>query len=153
MDSIKIRKATLADLNTLLAFEQGVIAAERPFDPTLKEEIISYYDIRKMIPATDVEIIVAVVDNQIIASGYARLEVAKPYLKHKNYGHLGFMYTIPEYRGQGVNAKIIAALKEWCNSQDATEIRLDVYSDNENAIKAYTKFGFKKHLTNMRLNP
>lgn len=153
MDSIKIRKAILADLNTLLEFEQGVIAAERPFDPTLKEGKIRYYNISKMIAATDVEIIVAVVNNQIIASGYARLEVAKPYLKHKNYGYLGFMYTVPEYRGQGVNAKIITVLKEWCNSQDAPEIRLDVYSDNENAIKAYTKFGFKKHLTNMRYTP
>ena len=31
-----VRKATLDDLPTLLLFEQGVIEAERPFDPTIK---------------------------------------------------------------------------------------------------------------------
>ena len=37
MDStIKVRKAEVADLPILLTFEQGVIAAERPFDQTLQ---------------------------------------------------------------------------------------------------------------------
>jgi GNAT superfamily N-acetyltransferase len=33
-------------------------------------------------------------------------------------------------RGKGVNAVIIEALKEWCRSQNITELRLDVYHDN-----------------------
>lgn len=37
---ILIRKATPADLETLLRFEQGVVQAERPFDPTLGEGAI-----------------------------------------------------------------------------------------------------------------
>jgi hypothetical protein len=37
MSGIKIREATLDDLQTLLEFEQGVIAAERPMDSGLKE--------------------------------------------------------------------------------------------------------------------
>ena len=39
------REATLKDLHTLLEFEQGIIAAERPFDGTLKEGEIHYYDL------------------------------------------------------------------------------------------------------------
>ena len=45
MNSIHIRKALLSDLATLLEFEQGIIAAERPYDPTLKKEKIQYYNI------------------------------------------------------------------------------------------------------------
>lgn len=41
----RVRIATLKDLPTLLAFEQGVIEAERPFDPTIKAGNINYYDI------------------------------------------------------------------------------------------------------------
>ncbi|MFT5294277.1 MAG: hypothetical protein ACI9YH_000283, partial [Colwellia sp.] len=33
--NVNIRPAQLEDLDTLLAFEQGVIASERPFDQSL----------------------------------------------------------------------------------------------------------------------
>ncbi|MGK0296361.1 MAG: GNAT superfamily N-acetyltransferase [Ulvibacter sp.] len=151
MSSIKIRKAKLEDLEILLEFEQGIIAAERPYDPTLKEGTISYYNIEKMILATDVEVLVAEIDAIIVGSGYARIATAKPYLNHENYAYLGFMFTHLEYRGQGVNSKIIEELKNWCKSLDIHELRLDVYSDNPSAIKAYEKVGFKMHLINMRI--
>jgi GNAT superfamily N-acetyltransferase len=151
MKLIKIRKATLADLKTLLEFEQGIIAAERPYDDTLLEGKIHYYDIEKMILATDVEVLVATIDAVLVGSAYARIAIAKPYLNHKNYAYLGFMFTSPEYRGMGVNSKIIEALKNWCRSVGLYELRLDVYNDNPSAIKAYEKVGFKKHLINMRI--
>ena len=149
---IYTRKATLNDLTILLEFEQGIIAAERPFDPTLKEGKISYYNIEKMILSTDVEVVVAVLDGQIIGSGYARIENAKPYLNHNLYAYLGFMYTHPDYRGKGVNNQIVEALSNWVRSQGILEMRLDVYNDNLSAIRAYEKVGFKKHLINMRIS-
>lgn len=151
MNEINIRKARIEDLNILLEFEQGIIAAERPFDPTLKEEKINYYNIENMITATDIELLVAEIGSQIVGSGYARIEIAKPYLNHHNYAYLGFMYTSPEHRGKGINAKIIEGLKQWSESLKITELRLDVYHDNPSAIRAYEKVGFKKHLVNMRV--
>jgi GNAT superfamily N-acetyltransferase len=47
------------------------------------------------------------------------------------------------HRGKGVNAVIIEALKEWCRSQNITELRLDVYNDNPSAIRAYEKQALK----------
>jgi GNAT superfamily N-acetyltransferase len=151
MHNITIRKAHPDDLKKLLEFEQGIITAERPFDPTLKEGKIHYYNIEKMISASHIEVLVAVADSKVIGSGYARLEAAKPYLNHETYAYLGFMYTDPNHRGKGVNSKIIEALKDWCRSKDILELRLDVYNDNAPAIKAYEKVGFKKHLINMRM--
>lgn len=148
---IYTRKATLDDLAILLEFEQGIIMAERPFDPTLKEGKISYYNIEKMISAADVEVVVAVLNEQIIGSGYARIENAKPYLNHEKYAYLGFMYTDPKHRGKGVNSLIIETLTNWVRSQNVFEMRLDVYNDNPSAIKSYEKVGFKKHLINMRI--
>ena len=49
------------------------------------------------------------------------------------------MYVEPAYRGKGINQMIIAALKTWAYSRNVTELRLDVYHDNANAIKAYEK--------------
>ncbi|ASU35955.1 GNAT family N-acetyltransferase [Mucilaginibacter xinganensis] len=151
MEQIITRKARPGDLDVLLTFEQGIIAAERPFDPTLKEGEIHYYDIAWMITAPHVEIVVAELDNEIIGSGYARMEDSKVYLKHPKYCHLGFMYVKPEHRGKGVNHKILAALKQWAVSHNITELRLEVYNENLPARKAYEKAGFTPNLLEMRI--
>ena len=150
MEQITTRKATLKDLDILLDFEQNIIKAERPFDATLKDGHINYYDIAYMIEAPEVEVIVAESGGEIVGSGYARMQDAKIYYKHKKYAYLGFMYVKPEYRGKGVNKKVIEALEAWCLSQNITEIRLEVYNDNQSAVRAYEKTGFSKNLVEMR---
>jgi len=151
MEQVIIRTAIPDDLPTLLGFEQGIIATERPFDCTLKDGTISYYDIKQMIGDDDIEVAVAVLNNTLIASGYVRIETSKPYLKHVKHAYLGFMYVVPEHRGKGMNNRIIAFLKAWAHTRNITELRLDVYVQNEAAIKAYEKIGFAKHLIEMRM--
>lgn len=138
-------------METLLQFEQGVITAERPFDITLKGDPIQYYNLQQLIDSDDAELVVAEVDNTLIASGYARIEKSRLFHKHAQYVYLGFMYVLPEYRGRGVNALILEALKNWALSRQITELRLEVYFDNQPAIKAYEKMGFAKNLIEMRL--
>ena len=151
MEKIKIRQAIINDLETLFKFEQGVIEAERPFDPTLKCDHINYYDLPEMINSNNVELLVAEIDSIIVGSGYARIEESRIFHKHLNHAYLGFMYVLPEYRGKGINSKIIYALQSWALSKNIKELRLDVYFDNLQAIKAYKKIGFLNHLTQMRL--
>lgn len=151
MEQIFIREATLADMDTLLIFEQGVISAERPFDVTLKADPIRYYDLHQLITAPHIRLVVAQSGSEIVGSGYARVETAKPFLRHQHYAYLGFMYVMPAYRGKGVNKLIIAALKDWSLSRGITEMRLEVYHDNISAIKAYEKVGFEKLLIEMRM--
>ena len=152
MSEIKIRKALLSDLGQLLAFEQDLIKTERPFDPTLKPDPINYYDLRSLLNSSLAEVVVAETDNKIIASGYARIDRSKPFLKHSTHAYLGFMYVLPEYRGQGINKKIMDVLKDWAVSQNITEFSLEVYYDNISAIKAYEKIGFSKYVLEMRFN-
>ncbi len=150
MKQIIVRTATLADLDTLLIFEQGVIEAERAFDATLKTEGICYYDMEAMLTLPNVELMVAEVEGDLVGSGYARIEDAKPYLKHDRHAYLGFMYTVPEHRGKGVNQKIVEALQQWSLSQGVPEMRLEVYVDNLAAIRAYEKIGFSVYILKMQ---
>lgn len=151
MEEILIRPATLADLPILLHFEQGVITAERPFNPTIRPGNINYYNIPGMIEADHIQLLVAEERGELIASGYARIEPAdRHYLTYSQRGYLGFMYTDPAHRGKGVNQRIVAALGEWVASRGIVELVLEVYSDNEPAIRAYEKAGFKRHLITMR---
>src|SRR5215471_13030677 len=151
MDSIKIRKAVSSDIDTLFKFEQGIATTERPIDSTLKDETYNYYDLRLMIKDPLVHVVVAEIDGRLIGSGYAKIENAKPYLKHKQHAYLGFMWVEPDWRGKNVNQMIIEELKRWSLSKGITELRLDVYDENIAAVKAYEKVGFRKLLVNMRM--
>jgi len=153
MPPINIRPATLNDLLTLLQFEQGVIEAERPFDVTLKDEKIHYYNVEELITAPHIQLLVAESEGQIIGSGYARIkQVTATKYKHQRFAYLGFMYVLPTFRGRGVNGLIIEGLKEWCKLQGITELQLEVYNDNPAAIKAYQKVGFSKLMVSMRMS-
>lgn len=148
----KVRKATLSDLPTLLEFEQGVINAERPMDPTIKDGDISYYDISELLTNNESDVFVVEMNNEIVACGYAKIKDDRHYLKHSKIGYLGFMFVPEKYRGKGLNKLIVDVLLKWCKERDIFEIRLDVYDQNPSAIKAYEKVGFKKHMIAMRLD-
>ena len=151
MNEITIRKAALSDLEILLEFEQGVIEAERNIDTTLKSEKIYYYDLKTMIESPTIELAVAEWNNSLIGSGYARIEKSKPRYNYQRYALLGFMYVVPDWRGKGVNKKIIDYLIDWAHKQKIAELRLEVYAENISAIKAYEKIGFAKDVIEMRL--
>ena len=149
---VTVREAQIDDLKTLLEFEQGVIEYERQFDPTLKLKEAQYYDIPLMINASHIQLLIAEVNGELVGSGYARIEDAKPYLQHYVYAYLGFMYVKESVRGKGVNKLIFDELKDWILSQGIYEVRLDVYNQNESAVKAYEKVGFERYLDNMRMS-
>ncbi len=77
MENIIIRSAKFEDLAVLFQFEQGVIETERQFDPTIKSGHINYYNLKEMIQAADVEVAVDELNNQLIGSGYIRIEKSK----------------------------------------------------------------------------
>ena len=150
MSKLKFRTATIDDLAILHGFEQGIIEAERPFDPTLKNGKINYYDIEAMINADNVEVLMALIKDELVASSYIKIKEAKPYLDHTHYGYIGFMYVKPNHRGKGISTKMIYKLTSWAKTKNLKEVRLDVYDQNYAAIKAYEKSGLEKHMVEMR---
>lgn len=151
-NSILIRKANKNDLETLLKFEQGVIEAERPLDPFLAEGNLFYYNIPEMIISENVHLIVAVSNKKLVASGYVRIENSRHYHKNLKHGYIGFMYVKPSFRGQRISNLILESLKIWAKEKELKELRLDVYSNNLGALKAYKRFGFTESLVNMRMD-
>ncbi|MEM6316848.1 MAG: GNAT family N-acetyltransferase [Bacteroidota bacterium] len=151
MNTPNFRVATLTDLPVLKEFEQGIVEAERPYNPTLKTGRISYYDLAELIESDEAEVFVGELDGQIICSGYVKIKTAKPFLQYDHYAYLGFMYVLPEYRGRGINQLLTQELLNWAKARNLSEIRLTVYDDNLPAVRAYEKAGFKKLITEMRL--
>lgn len=149
--NITTREATLADMAALLQFEQGVIEAERLFDPTIKPHPTKYYDLELMISAPHIHLVVAELNGEPIGSGYARIQDSRLFLSPPQHCYLGFMYVLPQHRGKGVNNRIMQALKDWSVSKGITELQLEVYYENTAAVKAYEKSGFSKSMIQMRM--
>jgi ribosomal protein S18 acetylase RimI-like enzyme len=148
---VTIRKAELSDLPVLRSFEQGLIRDERPFDPTIRPDPVHYYNLEELLSNQQARVLVAESGGQLLASGYAIRKCPRHYLDHDAYAYLGFMYTLPEYRGLGINGEIIRELRKWAREAGLYEMRLTVYNENHPAIRAYEKAGFTTHLTEMRL--
>lgn len=146
------RAATHADLVQLRALEQGVVEAERPFNPELRPAPVRYYDLEALIDSADSELLVVEVDREIQACGYAQIRPSKPSLRHERHAYLGFMIVAPALRGQGINAKVIERLLDWAKRRGVSDFYLDVYFENRAAVRAYEKMGFQPSLLEMKLS-
>ena len=148
---MQFRQATLSDVNVLLALEQAVVDAERPFNSAIKAQGARYYDIPDLITDDDSYLLVAEDNGAIVATGYVQIRQSKPSLEHNVHGYLGFMYVAPAYRGMGLNKQIIDTLIAWAESKQVFDFYLDVYADNRAAINAYEKVGFQPSILEMKL--
>jgi GNAT superfamily N-acetyltransferase len=149
---ITIRKAIIKDLPVLFEFEQGVLRTERPMDETLKLKNTYYYDIPNLIEDSSVEFVVAEINDIIAGCGYARIKKARDCFQFDQFSYLGFMFTKEDYRGRGVNKKIMNYLYDWSFSKGINEVRLEVYPTNIPAIKAYEKSGMTCSMQTMRID-
>ena len=149
---ITIRKAIIEDLPVLFEFEQGVLRTERPMDETLKLKNTYYYDIPNLIEDSSVEFVVAEINDIIAGCGYARIKKARDCFQFDQFSYLGFMFTKEDYRGRGVNKKIMNYLYDWSLSKGINEVRLEVYPTNIPAIKAYEKSGMTCSMQTMRID-
>jgi GNAT superfamily N-acetyltransferase len=141
----------MADLPVLITFEQGIVAAERPFDSTLKAGEIHYYDIAKMIQSDIAEVLVVETNGEVVASGFAEILETEPYNKFGKYSSFRFMYVKDAHRKKGLNKMILDGLIAWSDARGIKEIKLDVYDQNLPALYAYLKAGFKKTMVEMHL--
>ncbi len=152
MNQIHIREATAADLPELLAFEQGIIAAERPYNDEIKDKSVHYYDIANLIASAESRILVAQEGAQLIGTGHASLKSSLDQFKHDRHAYLGLMFVIPTHRGRGIIQRIMDELLTWARGEGVGDFYLDVYPENLPALKAYEKYGFRGNLLEMRLS-
>ena len=145
------REATLDDLSRLVELEQAIIESERPYNSSIKDENVSYYDLVSLIGEIDTKLLVVEIEGQIIGSGYAQVRNSRPYFKHSRHCYLGFIFVEPDFRGQGLAKTILDRLIQWGKSQGLSTFQLDVYSANQYAVKLYEKLGFNTLTVNMEL--
>jgi GNAT superfamily N-acetyltransferase len=150
--AIEIRPAVTEDIGEILKFEQGVVAAERPLTDQLKAGEVHYYDVAALVASSTSHVLVAVDSGRLIGTGHASIKSSLEYLAHDQHAYLGLMYVDPEFRGRGIIQSIIADLMQWARTMGVSDFYLDVYAQNQSAVKAYEKFGFKANLIEMKMH-
>ncbi|MGB0892519.1 MAG: GNAT family N-acetyltransferase, partial [Flavobacteriaceae bacterium] len=108
-----VRKATKEDLPILDTFMDALVDAERPMDSTIKSGKVIYYDLENFIINENAVLYVVELNNELVASGYAKIKSNKSYLKHDKHAYLGFMFVPENHRGNGYNKLIVNALLAW----------------------------------------
>lgn len=151
MTDVILREATENDISALRQLEQELIEFERPFDRCIIDSNITYYDLASLITSSDSVIVVADVNAEIVACGYAQIRASKPCFTPETHCYLGFIYVKPQSRGKGLSRQIIDSLTNWAKSCDVRYFLLDVYSENSGAVSAYQRFGFKPLSLKMEL--
>ena len=131
---IEIRPAVTEDIDAILKFEQGVVAAERPLNDQLKTGEVHYYDVAALVASRTSQVLVAEDAGRLIGTGHASIKASLEYLAHDQHAYLGLMYVDPEYRGRGIIQSIIADLMQWARTMGVSDFYLDVYAQNQSAV-------------------
>lgn len=153
MTNISIRKATLNDVVYIRALEKELIEYERLITSTIKKDIeINYYNIPEIIDDNKHSLMLVLeIDDQIMGCGFGQIRANKSHFIEPFFGYLGLICIKQEYRGYGFGGKIIEELLSWFKKSGIREAKLEVYSDNTNAIRSYSKIGFHHYKAEMRI--
>lgn len=145
------REATLDDIRQLRRLEQGIIEAERPFDPALKKGSTIYYDLAGLIEDVGSHLLVVEAGLELVGSGYVLIRESMECFEHQQHAYLGFIYVDSRYRGNGIAREIMDRLIAWGKSKGVSNFQLQVYAENKSAIRAYEKSGFVTMAVRMEL--
>ena len=140
---IEIREIEVEDYRGLLDFMKKM-KGETNFLLGYPDEMkLSYEDekehIKKVKSSETSNHFVAIKGNKIIGCTSFNGNTAR---KMKHYGTIGIS-VLKEYWGRGIATALLEKLISWSKEKGIKKINLDVFENNERAIKLYEKFGFK----------
>ena len=146
MDNIIIRKATIDDLSIIQELNNSLFKLEKEnYDSTLvndwplSEEGKEYFSDLIL----NHYVIAATLNNNIVGYLAGTIEEKGSYVEVQ-YGEINNMLVKDEYRGYGVGKLLINNFKEYCKSNNISNIKVVASYKNKNAIEFYRKNGFEE---------
>ena len=147
---IKVRKAKLSDLETILKMSRNLFKFERKFGKTFNMKW-TYSEVGKKyftgrLMHKDAIVLIAV-DGEIPA-GYLCSFKQKYYYRSLNpIAEIENMYIDDKYRYKGVGKLLFKKLKQLLKREGVKRIKVGTLSQNEQAIRFYKRIGFEEFET------
>ena len=145
-----IREAKDTDQSQILELINSLKQFDSQFDEhykTDKQSVVDLYDEIK----SKGQIFVSVIERKVV--GFVSVEI-----NNKNdklieetipVAYISDIVISPEFRNQGIGTKLLETVEIWAKNKDIRFLKLIVFSDNNNAKKIYSNFGFKEYETTM----
>jgi len=154
---VKIRKATLKDLDVLYNLNVELAKYEFRFDPVKKKPrkkkryIHSYEDLRKKLKKKDCHFFIAEDQGKTIGFIEGCVENSPPFYKYPRKGNIGPTFIKKEYRNKGVGKKLVKEMLGRFKSKNIKWIQITTHAKNTKSIKFWKKMGFKEYSVRMNL--
>lgn len=155
---IKIRRAKLSDVSLIDKFQNEIGVHERDLDSNIKKNGKVRYqtlnDIKKLITSKNAIIVIAEFNNKPIGCGFGNIQKnSADWSRFKYKGYIGMMFVEKQYRSQGIGGIMLGYILDWFKKRKIKDIRLQVYQNNDIAVNAYKKAGFKNYIAEMTYRP
>ncbi len=142
-----IRKARLSDAENLAEMYTQFWEYHKD-DPLIElEKKISIKNqvefAKKDIIKKNVNIFVAVIDNNIVGFIEVLMKKNDKCFKIKEYGYLNSAVTHKDYRRQGIARVLDDFALKFLRKKNIKYIKTNVYNSNKNAVETWKKLGFK----------
>ncbi|MDY4010519.1 MAG: GNAT family N-acetyltransferase [Fusobacterium gastrosuis] len=143
IENFEIRKVEVSDYKELLDFMKIVMGETDYLSRSSDEFKMTYEDEKKFleeVKASDVsEMFIAFYQGKQVGNIIFRGNELK---RARHYGNIGIS-VLKEYWGNNIGSKLIDRIIEWAKENGIKKINLEVFENNERAIKLYERKGFK----------
>ena len=151
---VNIRPATPADVAQIVSlwkdFMNDPAAIDTPI-PTHEENIRRQAKfIDELIRENPRQALVAEADGEMVGYILYKIEIIPPLEIRTKLSYIYDVYVRPDHRRQGVGRSLMLACLEELRESGPRHARLNVWTENEAAIRLYRSVGFKDHLMVMR---
>ena len=147
MNAISVRRATVADLDAVVALRLALLReypdhpiygrlradAEERARPVFEAQLDAEHEV----------IFLAEHDRQPIAVLRCVDTIASALLTPERYCYVSSVYVRPEFRRQGVLTLLLARARDWCTRRGLTEMRLHNVGSRASAAAAWDAAGFE----------
>ncbi|MFQ6129338.1 MAG: GNAT family N-acetyltransferase [Candidatus Hadarchaeaceae archaeon] len=152
---MKIRKVKPEEVSQIADLQQGLMLREKKIDPT-------YFDISKYAKKRFVEfakkkienrnsrLLVAIVDDKIVAYILGWVKERPPVLKLKTIGYISDCFVMKKFRRKGIGEKLVQRMLAWFKTKKLSHAELIVTSRNKLGLSVWKDLGFKEYRKIMR---
>jgi len=151
--NIKIRKARkkdLAEIKRVDGWDQQLnsYSGLDKLDPTHEENTgTSYY--KKYLLGKKKWCYVAEADGKIVGYVLFNIEKRKDFFRIKKVGYIDLLFIDKKYRKKGISKMFVNKAYEIFKKEGMEFAKLEVQTDNKDAIKVWQKHGFREYRVHM----
>ena len=148
---LKIRKATVKDLDIVAELFRKHLKELKKFEPSLK--VGTKKEAKKAVRGWGKHtkyfvILVAEANGEIV--GFVNGMTYRHSIRNKREGFVNNTYVLPEYRRKGIATKLLTSIIKKFKMRNLTMCTLDAYVKNKKAISLWKKMGFETDMINFK---